>query len=67
MAIQLDEQGEIIAPYIIVEASSAMQMEQRVLDFLAEGYDLHGTLSMSPKGTFIQVMIRVKKTVRTPV
>ena len=61
MATQLDEQGNIMKQLIIVEAGSRLQMEQLILEFMSEGYSLHGGLAVGPKGTFVQMMVAGKK------
>jgi hypothetical protein len=52
--------------YIIVQAKNVSQMEQRIIDFMAEGYELHGTLEID-NGVFTQAMIRAKKIIRTSI
>ena len=64
MATQLDDQGNIMKQLIIVEAGSRLQMEQLILEYMSEGYTLHGGLAIGPKGTFVQMMIAGKKTTR---
>ena len=64
MATQLDDEGNQIKQLVIVEASSRLQMEQLILEFMMEGYELHGGLAISPKGVFAQMMIAGKKVQR---
>ncbi len=60
MPIDLDEQGNPMKPFIIVQAGSALQMEQLVIDFMKQGYEHFGELSFSD-GVFTQAMRTGKK------
>jgi len=61
MAVQFDNEGNPIKQLIIVEAGSKLQMEQLILEYMAEGYELMGSLSMSAKGMYVQMMMAGKK------
>jgi len=63
----LDEQGNEIKTFVIIEASNAPQMEQRILDMMGEGYEPFGELGMSPKGVYFQAMRLNKKVTRVGV
>ena len=61
MADIINEMGDVTHSLIIVEAGSKVKIEKDILDFMAAGYELVGSLSMSPKGMYIQMMMMGKK------
>ena len=67
MADIINELGDVTHSLIIIEASSKIKMEKDILDFMAEGYEMVGSLTMSPKGMYTQMMMKDKKIARTSV
>ena len=61
MADIMNEMGEVTHSLIIVEAGSKVKIEKDILDFMAEGYEMVGGLTMSPQGMYIQMMMMGKK------
>ena len=64
MAIQLDEQGNPIKVVMILQAGSALQMEQQILESMKMGYEMFGEMSFTD-GMFTQVMRINKKLARS--
>jgi len=61
---EFDGQGKPLKKVVILQASTAVQLEQMIMNAIQEGYGIYGQMKLAD-GTFYQMMVIGPKTVRT--